>query len=172
MNYYQNDECASQIRRAMNERIYVRNIPSQTLQPYLDVRPVMTKYSFLPIVDPRTQTQVPMIQQPTFTIEKIFNPGNTTSPWSGFSDKINVESELRNQIFALQKCERSVYVPQSSSDLYELQMPYKATQNLKHELLFKQEQFKSFNPKPENIGNELFMNNTRVQLKNKQFNGC
>ena len=40
----------SQIHTQTNERIYNRNIPSQMLQPYLDVRPVMTKYSYFPIV--------------------------------------------------------------------------------------------------------------------------
>ena len=43
-----NDGCVSQIHNQTNTRIYDRNIPSQVLQPYLNVRPVMTKYSFLP----------------------------------------------------------------------------------------------------------------------------
>ena len=87
------------IHQQTNTRIYDRNIPSQMLQPYLDVRPVMTKYSYFPIVDPRKNINVPLTVQPTFNPHKVFNPGNTTSPWSGFASNVNTESELRNQIY-------------------------------------------------------------------------
>ena len=111
-------ECVSDIHRETNNRIYDRNIPSQMLQPYLDVRPVMTKYSYFPIVDPRRPINVPLTQMPTFNVHNVFNPGNTQSPWSGFASNINTESELRNQIYALQKCSQAIYVPPSNSDLY------------------------------------------------------
>ncbi len=117
-SYKQSQLCSSQIHKETNTRIYERNIPSQMLQPYVDVRPVMTKYSYFPIVDPRKPISVPMEQLPTFNVHKTFNPGNTTSPWSGFASSINTESELRNQVYALQKCSQSVYVPSSNSDLY------------------------------------------------------
>jgi hypothetical protein len=61
----QSSECVSDIHKQTNNRIYDRNIPSQILQPYLDVRPVMTKYSYFPIVDPRKQINVPFMQLPT-----------------------------------------------------------------------------------------------------------
>ena len=54
----------SSVHRETNERIYQRNIPSQGLQPYIDVRPVMTKYSYFPIVDPRKVLNVSLQQQP------------------------------------------------------------------------------------------------------------
>ena len=54
--------CVSKIHEQTNTRIYDRNIPSQMLQPYLDVRPVMTKYSHFPIVDPRKELNVKMTQ--------------------------------------------------------------------------------------------------------------
>ena len=111
-------ECSSQIQEQQNKRIYDRNIPSQPLQPYLEVRPVMTKYSYFPIVDPRREIKVPLVQMPTYNVHTVFNPGNTESPWSGFASQINTESELRNQIYALQKCSQSIYVPKSTSDLY------------------------------------------------------
>ena len=81
--YQESKLCNSQIQRETNTRIYDRNIPSQMLQPYLDVRPVLTKYSYFPIVDPRKPINVPMEQMPTYNVHKTFNPGNTTSPWSG-----------------------------------------------------------------------------------------
>jgi hypothetical protein len=162
-------EKSSDIHNATNRRIYDRNIPSKMLQPYVDVRPVMTKYSLMPIVDPRKPPTVPMQQQPVYQPRDVFNPGNRQAPWSGFASSVNVESELRNQIYALQKCSQATYVPSSSSDLYEYNFqPQKNIDTNKYQpypRLFKQEKFQSFNPNPENIGNGLFQNCTRQQLK-------
>ena len=44
-----NLETNMQIIDTSNERIFNRNLSSQPLQPYLSVRPVMTKYSIMPI---------------------------------------------------------------------------------------------------------------------------
>ena len=160
--------CVSKIHEQTNTRIYDRNIPSQMLQPYLDVRPVMTKYSHFPIVDPRKELNVKLTQLPTYNSQTVFNPGNTQSPWSGFASNINLESELRNQVFALQKCDQSVYVPNSSSDLYKYSYtPNKAKQSQSHSLLFQKEQFCDFNPNPDNkiVGSGMFYNSTRTQIK-------
>ena len=156
----------SKIHEETNTRIYDRNIPSQVLQPYLDVRPVLTKYSYFPIVDPRKPVNIPLNQAPTYNVHKVFNPGNTQSPWSGFASNINKESELRNQIYALQKCSQSVYVPNSNSDLYTYQYQPKPEHN-PHDLLFQTEAFTSFNPNPapEKIGTGMFFNSTRTQVK-------
>ena len=170
---YQDQNGVSQIHRETNTRIFSRNIPSQTLQPYVDVRPVMTKYSHFPIVDPRKSNTVPLIQQPTFSPQAVFNPGNDTAPWSGFASSVNVESELRNQIYALQKCSQAVFVPSSKSELY---VPYQQQtqqqqqpqqQQNPHALLFQAETFQQFNPNPDTkiVGSNLFMNPTRVQVK-------
>jgi len=53
------DQPTSQRQQTVYLRSYERNIPSQPLQPYLDARPVMTKYSILPIVDPRKHINTP-----------------------------------------------------------------------------------------------------------------
>jgi hypothetical protein len=164
--YKESDVCVSDIHRETNQRIYSRNIPSQMLQPYIDVRPVMTKYSYFPIVDPRKNINVSLQQMPTYNVNQVFNPGNTQSPWSGFATNINVESELRNQIYALQKCSQSVYVPSSNSDLYNYKFQtIKQTQP--HELLFRNDNFESFNPNPAPgiCGSGIFNNNTRCQVK-------
>jgi hypothetical protein len=167
------DICVSDIHKRTNERIYNRNIPSQLLQPYIDVRPVMTKYSYFPIVDPRKQTNISLQQMPSYNVEKVFNPGNTRSPWNGFASNINKESELRNQIYALQKCSQSVYVPNSTSDLYnyKFQTPY--TPN-PHELLFKDQTFDNFNPNPAPglCGSSIFFNSTRCQVKDMTNQQC
>jgi len=163
-NDYYKHACHSQAQKETNDRIYDRNLPSHMLQPYLNVRPVMTKYSKLPVVDPRVAVNVSMKQQPTYNINNVFNPGNTQSPWSGYSSNVNVESELRNQIYALQKCSQSVYVPNSTSDLYQYQMQTKHIRQPFNEL-FKQETFSGFNPNPSNMGHLTFNNSTRHQNK-------
>lgn len=152
------------INMETNNRIYDRNIPSQPLQSYLDVRPVMTKYSIMPIVDPRKNISIPLTQMPTYNVHSTFNPGNTQSPWSGFN--VNQESVLRNQIYALQKCSQAEYVPSSKSDLYQWDLKSsKHTHTPQtHDLLFKEEKFCEFNPNPDKLGYALFNNSTRVQL--------
>jgi hypothetical protein len=166
MNNQNPSECNSKMQEQSNRRIYDRNIPSQMLQPYLDVRPVMTKYSYFPIVDPRKRVSVPLQQQPTYNVHNVFNPGNTTSPWSGFASNINKESELRNQIYALQKYSQSIYVPNSYSDLYNYNFKTK-TASQPHNLLFENGSFAEFNPNPnpEILGSSIFFNSTRSQVK-------
>jgi|LauGreDrversion4_1035100.scaffolds.fasta_scaffold00433_8 hypothetical protein len=158
--------CVSDIHRQTNERIYDRNIPSQPLQPYIDVRPVMTKYSHFPIVDPRKSISVPLQQMPTYNVGQVFNPGNAAGPWSGFATNVNAESELRNQVYALQKCSQAVYVPNSNSDLYSYSFQT-VTQPNPHSLLFQSDSFASFNPNPApgKCGYSAFNNNTRVQVR-------
>ena len=158
------DMCAATRVDLNNERIYDRNIPSQILQPYLSVRPVMTKYSLMPIVDPRAPINVPMEQLPIYNQEQIFNPG-TAAPWSGYASNVNVESDLRNQIFALQKCSQAVYVPSSNSDLYEFGFKPSKQECQPFPNLFAEEQFSQFNPNPENIAHGVFYNATRQQMK-------
>jgi hypothetical protein len=159
-------ESVSQMHQQTNARIYDRNIPSKVLQPYIDVRPVLTKYSYFPIVDPRKELHVAPLQIPTYNVHQVFNPGNRTSPWSGFASNINKESELRNQIYALQKCSQAVYVPSSKSDLYDYKFKT-ITQPNPHQLLFQNDSFSSFNPNPDEniVGTNLFNNSTRSQVR-------
>jgi hypothetical protein len=158
----------SKIHEQTNTRMYDRNIPSQQLQAYLDVRPVMTKYSYFPIVEPRKPSNVPMNRFPVFNNNTQFNPGNDSGPWSGFASNINQESELRNQIYALQKCSQAVYVPSSQSDLYveSIKTTPRQSQN-SHQLLFQHQAFTSFNPNPAPniVGTSIFNNSTRCQIK-------
>lgn len=163
-----NDCSTSERQKQMNERASARNIPQHTLQPYLDARPVLTKYSIMPIVDPRKPATVPLIQRSTFNTNTNFNPGNHGGPWSGFASSVNTESELRNQIYALQKCSQATYIPSSNSTLYRHEWQ---TTNV-HDVqpfpeLFKEQHFSSFNPNPNKdvIGFALFNNATRQQVK-------
>jgi hypothetical protein len=156
----------SQIHEQTNTRIYNRNIPSQPLQPYLDARPVLTKYSIMPIVDPRAQINIPLIQRATYTSETVFSPGNV-GPWSGYASNVNHESELHNQIFALQSCSQSTYIPSSKSNLYEVSWKNQTQLSQPFPNLFKTENFSPTctNSETNKIGYALFNNSTRHQLK-------
>ena len=161
------DQPTSQRQQTVYLRSYQRNVPSQPLQPYLDSRPVLTKYSIMPIVDPRKSIQTPLIQCATFTPETIYNPGNDSGPWSGYASNINHESELRNQIFALQTCSQATYVPSSKSSLYQVKWKNNNKSNQPFPDLFKNEKFcpTNPNPHPEKSGFGLFNNATRQQVK-------
>ena len=167
MNVQWYSQCELKPQEEMNKKLYERNVPSNKLQPYLDVRPVMTKYSYFPIVDPRKKLKTELQVMPTYNVHNVFNPGNTQSPWSGFASNVNLESELRNQIYALQKCSQSVYVPGSKSDLYDYSFTPSNNVNQPHELLFKNDSFNKFNPNcfNEDVGYNLFNNSTRCQIK-------
>jgi hypothetical protein len=162
-----NDGSASQRANVMNYRAYNRNVPSQQLQPYLDARPVSTKYTTMPIIDLRKKVNVPLKQEATYNMAHTFNPGNDFGPWSGYASNVNQESDLRGQIYALQNCDQATYVPNSQSNLYKYKWQNTKQINQPFPDLFKNERFNMFNPNPspETIGFGLFNNATRQQVK-------
>mgnify|MGYP005638783471 CR=1 FL=1 len=102
----------------LSNRMAARNVPSETLQPSFGIRPVSTKYAMMPILDRRAPATVPIKKEPVYNVSQVFNPGSAEAPWSGFASNVDVESDLRSQFFALQKCEQSEYVPSTASDMY------------------------------------------------------
>lgn len=172
--YKYQDQSSSERQETAYMRTYMRNIPSQPLQPYLDSRPVMTKYSILPIVDPRKETKTPLTQQKTFHPSSNFNPGNDSGPWSGYASSVNDESELRNQIYAHQSCPQAHYIPSSKSSLYNVAWNNNNSKNVNQPFptLFEQSRFPPNNPNahPDIIGYALFNNATRQQLKDVPSN--
>jgi len=168
------EQSSSQRQQTVYLRSYMRNIPSQTLQPYLDARPVQTKYSIMPIVDPRSEISTPLVQQATYTPETVYNPGNDFGPWSGYASNVNHESELRNQIFALQDCSQATYVPSSKSNLYQVKWQNNNKPSQPFPDLFKNEQFcpSNPNPHPDKVGFALFNNATRQQVKDLTKTTC
>lgn len=163
INDFDNFSCSAR-QDIMNTRTYVRNIPSQPLQPYLEARPVLTKYSIMPIVDPRREINTPLVQQATYNPQQIFNPG--LGPWSGFASNVNHESDLRGQIFAIQECSQATYVPSSKSSLYNVQWKSRSVEQ-PFPGLFKKEDLgpTNLNADPGVMGVALFNNATRQQLK-------
>ena len=165
--------CQYERQNEINDRISSRNIPSAPLQPFYYQVPVSTKYGYMPILDQSKPATVPLNNYPVYNPHTTFNPGNNMAPWSGFANNINVESTLRSQFFGLQDCEQSQYVPSSNSDLYDYTFKTK-TQSNPHDLLFKQEHFSEFNPNPSTkiVGSGIFMNSTRVQVRDLTNQKC
>ena len=148
----------------LNNRIAERNIPSKELQPQFSIRPSATKYGYMPILDQYKKPTIPLNSYTPYSTKAVFNPGNAQAPWSGFCNNVNTESQLRNQFFALQKCEQSEFVPSSTSDLYQTKIDYTPQQQT-HSMLFDKPDLAPFNPNTHNLGNSLFNNHTRYQLK-------
>ena len=159
-------QCNQERVDELNNRIYSRNLPSQPLQPNFGIQPVSTKYARLPILDRRAPSKTDITPIATFDVVNNFNPGNAVGPWSGFSSKIDDESTLRSQFFALQSSDQSVYIPSTNSDLYKTIIEEK--QEAWEPLIFKQESYS--NPQTPRcvygMGGSVFNNDSRQQLKN------
>lgn len=157
-----------QNQNAINQNIYQRNIPSENMQVSLSQRSVSTKYAHFPILDSRRESNVLLNYSRPYDNNQMFFPGTRKPHFCGFAQNVDLESNLRNQFFALQKADQANYVPNSNSNMYENHINFTTTnKNLDNELLFNNEDFDNFNPNLSNkIGNEIFLNSTRVQLKN------
>lgn len=152
----------------INDTIYQRNIPSENMQVSLPQRSVSTKYAHFPILDSRKESNVLLNYARPYDNNQMFFPGTRKPHFCGFMQNVDLESNLRNQFFALQKADQANYIPNSNSNMYENNINFMTTnKKLDNELLFNNEDFDNFNPNLSNkIGNEIFLNSTRVQLKN------
>ena len=150
----------------LSNRMFARNMPSHDLQPNFDMRPVATKYTVMPVYDQYKPAAEPMRSYPVYSPHTVYNPGTAKPHFNGFASKVNVESTLRNQWFALQNAQQSVYVPSSSSDLYNTAIDYKPVL-MPHPHLGDDYSttFAPHNPNTMNLGRGIFENSTRVQLK-------
>jgi hypothetical protein len=152
----------------LNERIAARQFPDQPLEPNYSPRSVPTKYSLFPIVERRTPAKEPLMKYPEYNPYNIFNPCFRAPPGKAYFDNINVESVLRNQQFSKQNCAQNVYVPTTNSDLYNVSVISRQSEQ-PYPLLFAQPQLETElhpNVAESNIGRDLFFNSTRAQLRN------
>ena len=162
--YICNDDRNSQI----NSRMYERNIPSQVLQAQFSHRPVSTKYDMMSIIDRRAIPTVPILRQPTYNIHTTFNPGNDEGPWSGYAAKINDESKIKNIFFARQEGAQGVFIPDTTSDMYQVNLNEGNSQQEVQQPfpdLFATPELPPFNPNPFCFGFNVFDNCTRQQVK-------
>jgi len=152
----------------LNIRIASRQFPDYPLEPNYEPRPVPTKYSTFPIIDRRTPPKETKLSYPQFDTNKNFNPGTRGAPTKSYLNNIDTETILRNQAFSMQNCPHNVYVPTDKSDLYNVTIVSRPTEQ-PYPLLFQQMELeKSLHPNVEssNIGKNMLFNSTRVQLRN------
>jgi hypothetical protein len=151
----------------LNKRIGSRHNIEQKLEPNFDLRPTTTKYSLFPALD--RQPTPKKTEYETYKLSKQFYNGNSRAPPSGYFNNVDLESNLRNQHFAIQKgASQSVYVPTSESDMYKVEVPYTPSEQ-PHPNLFNKQTFSNElhdNLRNNNIGKDDFYNHTRTQLRN------
>jgi hypothetical protein len=157
--------CNTNRQQELNNRIYERNIPSESLKPEFTPRPEQTKFTILGKSNP-LQNKGCVSSKPyaNFTPTKIFYPGNTQAPWYGFASNINTESSLRNQFFALQQGDQPNFVPSTNSELYTATIISQPMPQ-PHPHLFRKDDFDPFNSNYLGLGKQLFHNHTQQQLK-------
>ena len=99
----------------LNKRLESRYIPSAQLQPLFDVRSVATRYTHFKTHE--TPIKPELHNYADYSQQTVFNPGSR-APVDYFFKSVDVESTLRSQFMAIQKSNQAVYVPETSSDLY------------------------------------------------------
>ena len=72
----------------LNDRMSARNVPSTGLKPQFSMRPTATKYGYMPILDQYKKATVPLNSYTPYSTGGVFNPGNATAPWNGFSNNV------------------------------------------------------------------------------------
>jgi hypothetical protein len=154
----------------LNHRILERSVPDSPLPPNFTPRPVLSKYSLFPMLDSRMPSNTPIQPNYNYSLSTNFTPPvMNIGPVSGFINNVQLESDLRNQTYALSKGnDQTTYVPSSNSDLYKVYIP-SAPSNQPHPKLFTEPVFcQKVHPNVQNaphIGQERFHNSTRVQMK-------
>ena len=150
----------------INQRILARNSDFGNKDTILDARSEPTKYTF-----PRQYVAPDCIQR---TVEYKTIPSieetNINNTFKNYEANINKESILRNQVYALQNCPQSGYVPGSNSELYVPSLNTNYDNNTP-EVLFPNLFYGNVVQNTDNLGNpvssdkSLFNNDTRQQLK-------
>jgi hypothetical protein len=156
----------------LNDRIQSRHFPDSPLEPNFSPRAVPTKYALFPIVNRRAPLNEPVIPYLTHNTRANFYQGTHAAPPSGYFEKIDTETILRNQHVTLQRgADQGVYIPSTNSDLYKVNVNFSSNQNEEqpHPLLFDRPLFErtiNANVAGTQIGNDRFFNHTRTQLRN------
>ena len=92
----------------LNQRISQRNIGTTTPAFYFSPRPVATKYTTLPIIDQIKPSSISIPYKEPYNVEQEYLP-TSSSPWSGFANNIDVDTQLKRE---------KDYIPSSKSSLY------------------------------------------------------
>jgi len=162
--------CQMDRTQDLSNRMYDRNIPSAALQMNYNPRAVPTRYVKMPILDCRMPANVPCKKVGVYNPFRTFNPG-TSAPFSGFASNIDQESRIQNRFFPIQKGAQSKFIPDSNSDLYKVNVRAPVEVKMTHPLLFKKEKFNLANMNKCNIGQKIFNNFTKYQVRNLPLQG-
>lgn len=155
----------------INTRFTDRQFTDQPLKPQFDIRSIPTKYSVFPIIDRRNPpAHESRKQYLDHFVEDNFCPNIRNGPVDGYLRKVETESVLRNQYFALQKgADQGVYVPSSMSDLFKVQQVVGRQEEQPYPHIASTFNFENRvhpNLASKLIGQDTFNNNTRTQLRN------
>jgi hypothetical protein len=165
---YSNDDRLEEL----NHRIHKRMIPDSNIRltANFDIRGAPTRNCLVfPILD--MKQNITQSQNSDYDFENSFAPIQKNAPFINFARKVDTESNLRSQIYALQHgAEQSVYVPSSNSELYKVSLPISSDNTVQPFLgLFNQNsQFKTTSNDFINsnaIGRDTFYNHTKTQLR-------
>ena len=163
--YYCHQERTTQL----SDRMYKRNLATGGLAPHILARSVSTRLETMPMMDCRKVSPTLLAKYPTYNNTKTFHPGSS-APYSGYCNNVDIETHLRNTIHPLQKAPQSKFIPDSSSDLFNIKH-FNQTQGIDpNDLLQRKESFAPFNPNKCLLGKQLFDNHTRQQTKNVKLN--
>ena len=151
----------------MNQEIYGRNIASTPINMNFFPTSVSTKYQHFMTHDLNNRVETKIKYYGEYDVSNTFFPSDSKPHFSGFAYNIDLESGLRNQIYPLEHSDRTKWYPDSKSNMYVNDIDFvNVNKNLDNDLLFRRETFDDFNPNISNsIGNDVFYNPTRVQLK-------
>jgi len=153
----------------LNNRITDRRFPDVDFRPNFSPRPVMTKYTLFPIIDHRENATVKIDPYLDYYPEVMFNPGNARGPVSGYRNRVDVETDLRNQTRPLVPVDviGNQYIPALNGDLYTVAVTPGQPVVQPHPHLFDNFDYQSSNTNLETtaVGSDLFNNCTRIQIR-------
>jgi len=155
----------SQMNQQMNQQIYQRNVPTHALPPNLNVYPVPTKYVKLGTYDSHPVCQTNKNTYFDYQSNNMFCPTSKNVNFNGYTNNIHLESELRNQFYALQKSDASEYIPNHKSQLYYHSVHYNDKVEMPFEYLFNTSIYMPFQANSVSQNVSLFNNHTRQQNK-------
>ena len=148
----------------LSTKMAARNIPSNSLETRFQPRSVPTKRVLMPVCEEHQPTSVPLKQYPAYEQRYTFNPGSH-APFSGYVNKVDHESTLKNMFFPLQKADQSKFIPDSHSDLYDNNYLTHTSKPvlIENSRLFEKQRHSNTIVPNKKIGNFLFHNHTRQQ---------
>jgi hypothetical protein len=148
----------------LSMKMAARNIPSNELETRFQPRSVPTKRILMPVCEEHQPSSVQLKQFPAYEQRYTFNPGSS-APFSGYVNKVDQESSLRNIFFPLQKAGQSQFIPDSHSDLYDNNYLTHTSKPvlIENSRLFEEPHHSNTISPNEKVGNYLFHNHTRQQ---------